>query len=70
MLLFCYMDTYPSANVSFGVFRGILAHRIDAGGNGDEVLVVGGTYDDEVFARRRTGEEIVFSVGCIHPTKN
>lgn len=67
---FCYMDTYPSANVPSGVFRGILAHRIDAGGNGDEVLVVGGTYDDEVFARRRTGEEIVLSVGRIHPTKN
>jgi len=67
---FCYMDTYPSPNVPSGLFRGILAHRLSSGGTGEEILLVGGSYDDDVFHRDRTGEEIVLSVGRIHPTKN
>jgi glycosyltransferase involved in cell wall biosynthesis len=67
---FCYMDSYPSANIPSGLFRGILSHRMTPGGGDDEVLLVGGSYDGDVFHRERAGEEIVLSVGRIHPTKN
>ncbi len=67
---FCYIDTYPSANVPPGVFRGILSHRRKTDSVADEVLLVGGSYDDDVFRCERTGEEIVLSVGRIHPSKN
>ncbi|HEV7806300.1 MAG TPA: glycosyltransferase [Solirubrobacteraceae bacterium] len=67
---FCYTDTFPHPNVPRAVFRGILSHRCSAGGNGEQILLVGGSYDDEVFYPDRRHEDIVLSVGRIDPSKN
>ncbi len=64
---FCLTNAYPHPDVPRHPFRGILSHRCaeeDA-----DVLLVGGSYDDTVFRRERTGEEIVLAVGRIDPTK-
>ena len=70
---FCLTDTYPHPDVPQGLFRGILSHR--SGDPHPDLLIVGGSYDDEVFypdrANRdragpdRGGEELVLSVGRI-----
>jgi glycosyltransferase involved in cell wall biosynthesis len=67
---FCLSDTFPHPDVPPNLFRGILAHRAEgrAGADGD-VLLVGGTFDDEVFRPARAAEDIVLSVGRIHPDK-
>jgi glycosyltransferase involved in cell wall biosynthesis len=69
---FCLTDTFPHADVPDGLFRGILSHRSDE--PGPDLLIVGGSYDDEVFhsdpaGLDRGGEELVLSVGRIHPDK-
>ncbi|MGQ0594222.1 MAG: glycosyltransferase [Gammaproteobacteria bacterium] len=79
---FCLTDTYPHPDVPDGLFRGILSHR--SGDPHPDLLIVGGSYDDEVFhpdranrnragpdraGRDRAGEEWVLSVGRIHPDK-
>lgn len=68
---FCLTDTYPHPDVPHGLFRGILSHR--SGDPHPDLLIVGGSYDDEVFhpdRRDRDGEELVLSVGRIHPDKH
>jgi len=75
---FCLTDTYPHPDVPQGLFRGILSHQ--SGDPHPDLLIVGGSYDDEVFypdrANRdragpdRDGEELVLSVGRIHPDKH
>lgn len=75
---FCLTDTYPHPDVPQGLFRGILSHRSDD--PHPELLIVGGSYDDEVFypdragpdraGHDRSGEELVLSVGRIHPDKH
>ena len=75
---FCLTDTYPHPDVPQGLFRGILSHQ--SGDPDPDLLIVGGSYDDEVFhpdrANRnragpdRGGEDWVLSVGRIHPDKH
>ncbi|MBA2590821.1 MAG: glycosyltransferase [Pseudomonadota bacterium] len=75
---FCLTDTYPHPDVPQGLFRGILSHRSDD--PHPHLLIVGGSYDDEVFYSDRAGpdragpdrggEELVLSVGRIHPDKH
>jgi glycosyltransferase involved in cell wall biosynthesis len=75
---FCLTDTYPHPDVPQGLFRGILSHR--SGDPHPDLLIVGGSYDDEVFYpdranRERAGPdrgdgELVLSVGRIHPDKH
>ena len=65
---FCLTDTFPHPDVPRDAFRGILSHCNR--GDGEAVLVVGGSYDDEVFHPDRRNEELVVSVGRIHPDKN
>jgi glycosyltransferase involved in cell wall biosynthesis len=70
---FCLTDTYPHPDVPHGLFRGILSHR--SGDPHPDLLIVGGSYDDEVFhpdraGHDRGGEELVLSVGRIHPDKH
>ncbi len=75
---FCLTDTYPHPDVPDGLFRGILSHRSDD--PHPHLLIVGGSYDDEVFhpdranpdrsSPDRGGEELVLSVGRIHPDKH
>ncbi|MGH8588126.1 MAG: glycosyltransferase, partial [Gammaproteobacteria bacterium] len=69
---FCLTDTYPHPDLPPGLFRGILSHRSDD--PHPHLLIVGGSYDDEVFypdraGHDRGGEELVLSVGRIHPDK-
>ena len=75
---FCLTDTYPHPDVPQGLFRGILSHQ--SSDPHPDLLIVGGSYDDEVFypdrANRdragpaRGGGELVLSVGRIHPDKH
>ena len=75
---FCLTDTYPHPDVPDGLFRGILSHQ--SSDPHPDLLIVGGSYDDEVFypdrANRdragpdRGGRELVLNVGRIHPDKH
>ena len=65
---FCLTDTFPHPDVPDGVFKGILSHRICCPPG--DILLVGGSYDDTVFHPDRKGEELILSVGRIHPDKN
>ena len=75
---FCLTDTYPHPDVPQGLFRGILSHQ--SSDPHPDLLIVGGSYDDEVFypdrANRdragpdRGGRELVLNVGRIHPDKH
>ncbi len=69
---FCLTDTYPHPDVPRGLFRGILSHR--SSDPHPDLLIVGGSYDDEVFHPDAAGQprgsgELVLSVGRIHPDK-
>ncbi len=66
---FCYTDTFPHPDVPAGVFRGLLSHRRASGAGDEEILLVGGSFDDAVFYPDRRPEDIVLSVGRIHPDK-
>jgi glycosyltransferase involved in cell wall biosynthesis len=66
---FCYTDTFPHPDVPAGVFRGILSHRGSSDAGDEEILLVGGSFDDTVFYPDRMPEDIVLSVGRIHPDK-
>jgi glycosyltransferase involved in cell wall biosynthesis len=65
---FCLTDTYPHPDLPDGLFRGVLSHR--AVERHRDLLLIGGSYDDETFYPDRKGEELVLSVGRIHPDKN
>lgn len=65
---FCLTDTYPHPDLPDGLFRGILSHR--ALDPHRDLLIVGGSYDDEVFYPDRKREELVLTVGRIHPDKH
>ncbi|MGH9277992.1 MAG: glycosyltransferase [Acidimicrobiales bacterium] len=67
---FCLTDTYPHDDLPEGLFRGILTHRATASATGTDLLLVGGSYDESVFFPDRREEELVLSVGRIHPDKN
>jgi glycosyltransferase involved in cell wall biosynthesis len=70
---FCLTDTYPHPDVPHGLFRGILSHR--SGDPHPDLLIIGGSYDDEVFhsdpaGPDRGGDAWVLTVGRIHPDKH
>jgi glycosyltransferase involved in cell wall biosynthesis len=65
---FCLTDTYPHPDLPDGLFRGVLSHR--ASDQHHDLLLVGGSYDDEVFHPDRKREELILAVGRIHPDKN
>jgi glycosyltransferase involved in cell wall biosynthesis len=65
---FCLTDTYPHPDLPEGVFRGVLSHR--AFRQHHDLLLVGGSYDSEVFQPHRKSEELILSVGRVHPDKN
>lgn len=66
---FCYTDTFPHPNVPAGVFRGILSHRRASDAGDEQILLVGGSFDDAIFRPDRRREDLVLSVGRIHPDK-
>jgi glycosyltransferase involved in cell wall biosynthesis len=65
---FCLTDTHPHPDIPDGVFRGILSHRT-AALRGD-ILLCAGSYNSEIFYKSRAGEDLILSVGRIHPDKN
>jgi glycosyltransferase involved in cell wall biosynthesis len=65
---FCLTDTYPHRDLPEGIFRGILSHR--AALLRDDILLCSGSYNSEIFYKQRTGDDLVVSVGRIHPDKN
>ncbi len=66
---FCLTDRFPHPDVPGDLFRGVLTHRIEKACDRADVLLVGGTYDDAVFHPARQAEDVVVSVGRIHPDK-
>jgi glycosyltransferase involved in cell wall biosynthesis len=66
---FCLTDRLPHPDVPDGLFRGILTHRDDTGTCRPDVALIGGTFDDSIFRPGRADEDIVVSVGRIHPDK-
>ena len=66
---FCLTDRLPHPDLPEGLFRAILTHRDDTGTRRPDVLLIGGTFDDSIFRPARTDEDIVVSVGRIHPDK-
>jgi len=67
---FCLTDRFPHPDVPDDLFRGVLTHRDDTGASRSDLLLVGGTFDDSIFRPARRDEEIVLSVGRIHPDKH
>jgi glycosyltransferase involved in cell wall biosynthesis len=65
---FCLTDTHPHPDIPDGVFRGILSHRISM--PREDILLCAGSYNSEIFQKNRTGDELILSVGRIHPDKN
>ncbi|HZS22738.1 MAG TPA: glycosyltransferase [Pseudonocardiaceae bacterium] len=65
---FCLTDTYPHPDLPEGLFRGILSHH--ATKQHPHLLLMGGSYDDNVFYPDRKNEEFILAVGRIHPDKN
>ena len=65
---FCFTDTYPHPDLPKGLFRGVLSHRAIEPDR--DLLLIGGSYDGEVFYPDRKNEELVLAVGRIHPDKN
>jgi len=65
---FCLADTYPHHDLPEGIFKGILSHHaVDLR---DDILLCSGSYNSDVFYKQRAEEDIVVSVGRIHPDKN
>jgi glycosyltransferase involved in cell wall biosynthesis len=65
---FCLTDTYPHPDLPEGLFRGVLSHR--AAERNPNLLLIGGSYNSEVFYPDREDEAIILAVGRIHPDKN
>ena len=65
---FCLTDTYPHPDLPDGIFSGILSHRVAM--LRDDVLLCSGSYYSELFYKQRTADDLVISVGRIHPDKN
>ncbi|HEX8158521.1 MAG TPA: glycosyltransferase [Solirubrobacteraceae bacterium] len=65
---FCYTDRFPHPDVPAETFRGILSHR--SVGRAEDILLVGGSFDETVFYPDRKDEDLVLAVGRIHPDKN
>lgn len=66
---FCLTDRFPHPDIPDDLFRGVLTHRDDTGADRPDVLLVGGCFDDSIFHPARRDEDIITSVGRIHPDK-
>jgi glycosyltransferase involved in cell wall biosynthesis len=65
---FCLTDTYPHPDLPEGIFRGILSHHVAV--LRDDILLCSGSYNSEVFYKQRAADDLVVSVGRVHPDKN
>jgi glycosyltransferase involved in cell wall biosynthesis len=65
---FCFIQSHPHVDIEDRRFRGILTHYSESPHK--NVLLVGGSYNPEVFYKNRQSEEFIVCVGRIHPHKN
>jgi glycosyltransferase involved in cell wall biosynthesis len=65
---FCLTDIHPRDDLPDSLFKGIMAHRSTAPRK--DVLLLGASYNSEIFFKDRRAEEFILSVGRIHPDKN
>jgi glycosyltransferase involved in cell wall biosynthesis len=65
---FCFVQRHPEKQINEALFRGILTHLSDRP-HGD-LLRIGGSYNPEVFYKKRSGEDYVLCVARIYPEKN
>ena len=65
---FCFVQRHPEKQINEALFRGILTHLSDRP-HGD-LLRIGGSYNPDVFYKKRSGEDYVLCVARIYPEKN
>jgi len=65
---FCFIQLHPNPEVEDRRFRGIITHSSERPHK--DVLLIGGSYNPEVFYKNRQSEEFIVCVGRIHPHKN
>ncbi len=65
---FCFVQRYPEKQINEELFRGILTHC--SGIPRSDLLVIGGSYNPQVFYKRRSGDDYVLCVARIYPEKN
>jgi glycosyltransferase involved in cell wall biosynthesis len=65
---FCLTDVHPRDDLPDHLFKGIMAH-LSVSPHRD-VLLLGASYNADVFYKNRRSEEFILSVGRIHPDKN
>lgn len=65
---FCLTDIHPRNDLPDPLFKGIMTH-LSACPHRD-VLLLGASYNSDVFYKNRRDEEFIISVGRIHPDKN
>jgi glycosyltransferase involved in cell wall biosynthesis len=65
---FCFVQRHPEKQIKEALFRGIVTHF--SGSPHNDLLRIGGTYNPEVFYKKRSGEEYVLCVARIYPEKN
>jgi glycosyltransferase involved in cell wall biosynthesis len=65
---FFFTQFHPNPEVGDQRFRGIITHYSDSPHK--NVLLIGGSYNPEVFYKNRQSEEFIVCVGRIHECKN
>jgi glycosyltransferase involved in cell wall biosynthesis len=65
---FCLTDTHPQESLPADLFKGIMAHRTSS--PNDALLLLGASYNSDVFFKQREPESLVLCVARIHPDKN
>ncbi|MFL6213205.1 MAG: glycosyltransferase [Blastocatellia bacterium] len=65
---FCLTDTHPREDLPDRLFKGIMAHRTTNPNDG--LLLLGASYNADIFFKQRAQEEFVLCVARIHPDKN
>ena len=65
---FFFTEFHPNPEVEDKRFRGVITHYSE--NPHQNVLIIGGAYNPEVFFKNRQSEEFIVSVGRIHPCKN
>src|SRR5436853_285495 len=65
---FCLTDTHPREDLPDRLFKGIMAHRTTNPNDG--LLLLGASYNADIFFKQRAQEDFVLCVARIHPDKN
>jgi glycosyltransferase involved in cell wall biosynthesis len=65
---FLFAQSHPIEQLSDKFYRGIFTHQ--SSNPHPDVLVLGGSYNPDIFYKDRRGEELILTVGRIHVEKN